>query len=169
MKRQHPTEPNLFWCPKCQTYKAREEFNLNQLWCKLCQSVAYKQWAQRNKDRKKEYQAIWTKQHPDNVKKHNQTGYKKHKKERNFKAAKYNKEHPTQVKETMRRNYEKYRDDRLLSSKINHQKRKESLTDVYVKMLLNEQGLAVSLANIELKRTAIQIKRIEREMINELR
>lgn len=27
MKRQHPDDPNLFWCPKCQMYKAREEFS----------------------------------------------------------------------------------------------------------------------------------------------
>jgi hypothetical protein len=26
MKRQHPTDPNLFWCPKCRGYKEREEF-----------------------------------------------------------------------------------------------------------------------------------------------
>lgn len=25
--RQHPTDPNLFWCPGCQTYKGRDEFN----------------------------------------------------------------------------------------------------------------------------------------------
>lgn len=27
MKRQHPTDPNLFWCPKCRTYKERHEFH----------------------------------------------------------------------------------------------------------------------------------------------
>ena len=26
MKRQHPDNPELFWCPKCQGYKARREF-----------------------------------------------------------------------------------------------------------------------------------------------
>ena len=26
MKRQHPDNPDLFWCPKCKTYKARGEF-----------------------------------------------------------------------------------------------------------------------------------------------
>jgi len=43
MKRQHPTDPNLFWCPKCQTYKAREEFSRNKSlfngiakYCKIC-------------------------------------------------------------------------------------------------------------------------------------
>jgi len=30
MKRQHPDNPNLFWCPKCQTYKARGEFHENK-------------------------------------------------------------------------------------------------------------------------------------------
>ena len=26
MKRQHPDNPELFWCPKCETYKVRESF-----------------------------------------------------------------------------------------------------------------------------------------------
>jgi hypothetical protein len=43
MKRQHPDNPDLFWCPKCKTYKARREFgyardrkqNIAAV-CKLC-------------------------------------------------------------------------------------------------------------------------------------
>ncbi len=48
MKRQHPTDPNLFWCPKCQGYKARGDF---YKWgdrpividsrCKRCRSQAH--------------------------------------------------------------------------------------------------------------------------------
>jgi hypothetical protein len=30
MKRQHPTDPNLFWCPKCKTYKNKNEFYSNK-------------------------------------------------------------------------------------------------------------------------------------------
>jgi len=30
MKRQHPDNPNLFWCPKCGTYKEREEFYIDK-------------------------------------------------------------------------------------------------------------------------------------------
>jgi len=26
VKRQHPTDPDLFWCPKCSQYKKRGEF-----------------------------------------------------------------------------------------------------------------------------------------------
>lgn len=26
MKRQHPTDHNLFWCPKCKTYKGKKEY-----------------------------------------------------------------------------------------------------------------------------------------------
>ena len=26
MKRQHPTDPNLFWCPKCWGYKGKDGF-----------------------------------------------------------------------------------------------------------------------------------------------
>lgn len=43
MKRQHPTDPNLFWCPKCRAYKARSEFNNKKTnhnginsYCKAC-------------------------------------------------------------------------------------------------------------------------------------
>jgi hypothetical protein len=28
--RQHPTDNNLFWCPKCKAYKPRNEFNINR-------------------------------------------------------------------------------------------------------------------------------------------
>jgi hypothetical protein len=28
-KRQHPDNPELFWCPRCETYKARGEFTSN--------------------------------------------------------------------------------------------------------------------------------------------
>jgi hypothetical protein len=30
MKRQHPDNPDLFWCPKCQTYKERGEFAISR-------------------------------------------------------------------------------------------------------------------------------------------
>jgi len=46
MKRQHPENPDLFWCPKCETYKAKDEFhnnknNLFQIgsWCRKCTNL----------------------------------------------------------------------------------------------------------------------------------
>lgn len=44
MKRQHPDNPNLFWCPKCRTYKVRGEFYIAKnsgsvaSRCKSCRS-----------------------------------------------------------------------------------------------------------------------------------
>ncbi len=45
MKRQHPTDPNLFWCPKCKTYKTREEFRKRSSgglsgYCVVCKQTA---------------------------------------------------------------------------------------------------------------------------------
>lgn len=43
MKRQHPTDPNLFWCPKCKTYRGKGEFGKDKndpngiaSWCIIC-------------------------------------------------------------------------------------------------------------------------------------
>ena len=39
MKRQHPTDPDLFWCSKCETYKDRSEFYRGKSvpgWCISC-------------------------------------------------------------------------------------------------------------------------------------
>lgn len=37
MKRQHPDNPELFWCPKCETYKDRGEFHKGHMEaCKGC-------------------------------------------------------------------------------------------------------------------------------------
>ena len=45
MKRQHPDDPDLFWCPKCETYKTREKFSINKSdlngianYCRSCRS-----------------------------------------------------------------------------------------------------------------------------------
>lgn len=57
MKRQHPDNPDLFWCPKCRTYKVRGEFgyardrkqNIAAV-CKLCNN----NWGKTNKEKRKE-------------------------------------------------------------------------------------------------------------------
>lgn len=45
MKRQHPTDQNLFWCAKCKTYLPSDEYRLRENgylagWCKKCFSKA---------------------------------------------------------------------------------------------------------------------------------
>jgi hypothetical protein len=46
MKRQHPTDPNMFWCPKCQGYKTKREFSGNKSksfgianYCRKCSAL----------------------------------------------------------------------------------------------------------------------------------
>lgn len=47
MKRQHPNNPDLFWCPRCHSYKPKSEYHeykengLVKSYCKLCK----KEWA----------------------------------------------------------------------------------------------------------------------------
>jgi hypothetical protein len=43
MKRQHPTDPNLFWCTKCQTWRKKNtEMNAKSSWCKKCRNQSQK-------------------------------------------------------------------------------------------------------------------------------
>lgn len=59
MKRQHPTDPNLFWCPKCKTYKARDEFSVRdsfyksnlQAYCKACDRMRMSIYQKENTDK----------------------------------------------------------------------------------------------------------------------
>ena len=61
MKRQHPTEPSLFWCPQCQTYKARGEFGVDNTKkmqlpsaCKQCRNMIRNQWRIENPEKNRE-------------------------------------------------------------------------------------------------------------------
>jgi hypothetical protein len=78
-----------------------------------------------------------------------------------------------------RKNPDKFREKVRLWAKANPMKVKETqdrchkrevftINDKYVREKLRQGGMIASDENIKLKRTAITIKRIEREMINEL-
>lgn len=61
MKRQHPTDPNLFWCPKCKEYKEKNEFHKNKTntngitsTCKTCNCLRTKKYQTLNKEQIKE-------------------------------------------------------------------------------------------------------------------
>jgi hypothetical protein len=80
MKRQHPTDPNLFWCQKCLKYKVREEFNKHKSkpfginsWCKKCHRDYIKEYLYRAQGlaliRKRELSKAYYSDHPEIAKK----------------------------------------------------------------------------------------------------
>lgn len=154
MKRQHPTNHNLFWCPKCQTYKARGEFGKNaKLFhgirghCKCCCNQMEKNRV-KDRDRVNKQKRDWC-QRTDH--------YATHADYYREKAIKNN------VK-WMLKNPER---EKLIKNK-NSKRQRDKLADSYIKDKLHRCNKKISRTTIELKRTAITIKRIEREMINEL-
>ena len=130
MKRQHPTDPNLFWCPSCETYKAREEFSKNKNFslgiaspCKKCR----KRYQQRYRDSGKaaESQQRYKKTHKGAE---SQQRYKD-----SGKAAEWRQRYKkTQVAE---------------------------LREIYIKKLLRQKGAPITKETIELKRQQITMIR----------
>jgi hypothetical protein len=80
MKRQHPTDQNLFWCPRCEEYKEQDDYYIDKRygrptgWCKPCMNSVKKpigyeknRSARRrlqNPDKYREYKRIWARNHP---------------------------------------------------------------------------------------------------------
>lgn len=62
MKRHHPNNPNLFWCPHCETYKTDDEFyhfkkiGKITIWsyCKNCSYRMKRKWEKENPEKAKE-------------------------------------------------------------------------------------------------------------------
>lgn len=84
MKRQHPTDPNLFWCPKCQAYHDRDGFYENYYGgkcpgeCKIfarAKQVEYDSF--RNADRYKANRKEWLRKSKEYAK--TEAGRKAHK------------------------------------------------------------------------------------------
>lgn len=152
MKRQHPTDPNLFWCPKCQTYKAMGEFwklkrhrSGLQSKCKKCQ---------------REYDDLNPLVHKKASLKYSQS----HLEEK--KANYYANRDAFLVYWKKYRKLNPHKYDNL--KKVYSDKSRMTLNDCYIKRVLKQNESTITTETIELKRQAITIKRIERSMINEL-
>ena len=150
MKRQHPTDPNLFWCPKCGTYKVREEFGKNtKLFhgirghCKCCCN-------QSEKNRKKDRERI-NKQRRDWRKR---TGeYASH---MNYYRA-------AAIKNNTKRMLQNPEREKLIKNN-NSKKRRDNLRDSYVAHCCRVSFPNPSPETIELKRQQIIMKRTLKQL-----
>ena len=147
MKRQHPTDPNWFWCPKCKTYKAREEFfkKKTSKWglagmCKACASMANRKYRENNPEKKKEANRKYRENNPEKVKEANR---------------KYRENNPEKAKER----YRKYRENDLEKAKERGRKYAERLTDRCITDRLKQGNLPVTPEFIKLKRQQITMIR----------
>ena len=144
-RRQHPTDPNFFWCPKCKTYKARQEFYKNvkafnaiDSRCKKC-AIEYQVKRNRILYQANEQHRRWRIEKVTNWGKENKTRYR----ENNNKAcALYRSrgKHKVPAREYGRRQV-------------------ATLGDTYVKGVLRAEGLIVTTDMIELKRQSLLMKR----------
>ena len=143
MKRQHPTDPNLFWCPRCKTYKAREEFSKNKNCsfgvaspCKKCR----KRWEQRYKDSGKA--AEWRQRYRDSGK----AAESQQRRKDSGKFAEYQ---------------QRYRDSGKAAEAQQRYKKTQvaELREKYIKDRLRQKGAPITKETIELKRQQITMIR----------
>jgi len=100
LKRQHPEDPNLFWCPNCKSYKPREEFSVNssrksglQSKCKECTGVSWSLYRERNIDKIRgnnaKYRKYLRENKPESIKERKREFYKRHRLEEKMRLDKY--------------------------------------------------------------------------------
>lgn len=162
MKRQHPENPDLFWCPKCQTYKARGEFYIERrdyngisCRCKLCMRKHVKQWANSNPQRTCQLRHDQYLKHRNKRLASNRDRYKRNKSSYLEKQSLYAKEHP-EVHLLANRNYRKKNRIKLLEES---RKATENLSERYIKGKLRRDKIVINPETIELKRQQIIMKR----------
>jgi len=150
MKRQHPTDQNLFWCPKCKTYKAREEFYRGKDkplgiagWCKCCEMQYQMKYRQTYPEKQRANNRKYRQTHPEASRQYRQAYPEK------WRAydRKYRQTHP----EERRANKIKY-----YPAQLEHRKREiNELCDRYIRAKLKQSGSIVTPETIELKRQQI--------------
>jgi hypothetical protein len=140
MKRQHPTDPNLFRCTKCLTYKKKEEFHIDKRRmspksiCKKCHNKE-PNGKNHNKSSRSSYarnKEVWAERRKEYSLAHRHETNERQNKRRKF--------HPEKVQEYNRRI-------------------RKNLTDYYVSHCLKRHNKPVTPQIIELKRQQIIAKR----------
>ena len=177
MKRQHPTDPNLFWCPRCKTYKAREEFfkKKTSKWglagmCKACASMANRKYRENNPEKKKEANRKYRENNLEKKKERNRKYRENNPEKVKERNRKYRENNPEKVKEANRKyrennpekakeRYRKYRENDLEKAKERGRKYAERLSEGYIKNRLKKGNLPVTPEFIKLKRQQITMIR----------
>ena len=142
MKRQHPTDPNLFWCSKCEGYLNRNRFGLKKsnkygiyCYCRNCEREYSKRYSETHRDNRREYRKRWSDAHPGKLRECQN---------------KYSTANNTKCAERGRQ----YR---------------SRLPDLYVKYLLSATGIKnAAPETIELKREQIMLHRELKQLKGEL-
>ncbi|HUX79277.1 MAG TPA: hypothetical protein VMW10_05985 [Alphaproteobacteria bacterium] len=170
MKRQHPENPDLFWCPKCQDYKLREEFHINRnrkhgiaSYCKLCTGIIGTNSYYKHIERQLKYREANKEKHREYCKTKDQL------KKARKRANKYHLKHPTYNSEYQKANPQKVKvwdanrnkkPERKQWERERGKKEREILTDRYIKRQLGyDKAFITNPKMIELKRQQITMKR----------
>ena len=170
MKRQHPTDPNLFWCPKCQDYREKGKFYKSNTgkdgigaYCKKCTAHHLTEWAKTNQEKIKEYRKkTYTKHLAErrlyNAEKSRDRYRQNPEKNKAIKKRAYtaNPEHFREVARKYRRSHPKEVAERLKKS---CKKNIEGVTDSYVLNKMRYSNYPRTHETIELIRQRIIMKR----------
>jgi hypothetical protein len=157
MKRQHPDNPELFWCPKCKTYKARGEFNKRKRnkdgVYELCRECHRKE---NNKIYATGYKKRWDDEHRDELRSKGRVRYQKQQKKMIKRSVAWQKNNP----DTMHKIWN-----------MAGKKKIENITDSYVVRCMRHTGIVdITPETIELKREQImmhrELRQIKKEVYN---
>ena len=162
MKKQHPTNPNLFWCPKCKTFKEKGIFKVDNSrphkissYCRLCGNALYAEWkrnklktdpayAKRQNACTVEWKRNKLKTDPAYAKRQNAYCVEWHRNKLKTDPAYVNKE--------------KFRKTKVCKHSVSE------LKDSYLKQRLKKIGLPITPEMLELKRVQISMKRTLKEI-----
>ncbi len=138
MKRQHPGNPDLYWCPKCGVYKPLtieywyirpESSDGFRGSCKCCMNHENKRYVALNRKQLNNYRKEYNEQNGEKIRANKYKWANNHIKERRESSSKW------QMKQI------------------------DNLTDCYIRKILSSRGIKISHQMIELKRQQITMIR----------
>jgi hypothetical protein len=178
MKRQHPDNPELFWCPKCKTYKARGEFGGKDKidgWCKRCRAAAENRRRKcYDRDKLKTYHKEYYEKHKEEIKKQCLSYITRRPEVKKKAYDNYRKRHADEIKERLKTYRIENRAAILASGRRSAKnaywnnpvkyrnitkEATEKMCDSYITASLRKSKFDITPETIELKRQQIIMKR----------
>jgi len=160
MKHQHPTDPNLFWCNKCEKYKELQKFEKKKGCpfgitgrCIECASKKKREWYHDNFQRNRIHINLYYKNKYKNLPENQKNILRQ-------KSRKRMAETPIEIKRHRRK--ESYKNNKCkidMQNKIRSREARANLPDWYIRINLRKQGLYITKELIELNRQQLIMKR----------
>jgi hypothetical protein len=151
MKRQHPDNPDLFWCPKCGEYHPIIHFRGHQCrWCKA------------------KYDTIYREQHAKKISERQKIYSSEHSDEAVVRMREWREKNQSRAKELnykTRRSWAVRNKDKLRDLEKSY---RAELREFYINRMLRSTGIDVTPETIDLKREQIILQRELKQLKGEL-